>query len=162
MGRTLRKTSWMDLETIFDGTKNGFDQVQNNILKWSRTFFGKFSRTFSEIWIFSIGIPNPNTKSWYFLKSREMLKIIMFCMLFSIKNCSRKIFKKCFRSFYNFCFELGQTHSSRRRKLFLNTSTRSFATYVPYAIAIFACRVNSLARFFPTFWGNLTFKGTRL
>ena len=155
MACTLRKTSWTYLETLFQRASNGTGPIQNKNFKMIENIFWKIFSKISGIWIFSIGISMQILD--IFLKSREMLKIIMFFMIFWSKIVREKFSKNVFDHFWNFCFEWGRYRWKRAEKLFLNTSTRSFATYVPYAISIFACRVNSLARFFPTFWGNLTF-----
>jgi hypothetical protein len=60
MGRTLRKTSWTYLETIFHGASNGTGPIQNKNFKMIENIFGKFFSKFSGIWIFSIGISIQN------------------------------------------------------------------------------------------------------
>ena len=83
----------------------------------------------------------------------------MFFITFREKWLSNIFFKNDFRPLFKirFCYGLHRCHEGE--KVFRECSARDFATYVPYAHYEIACRVKSLRWYFPTFQGNLTFKG---
>ena len=96
MGRTLRKTSWTYLETIFQRASNGTGPIQNKNFKMIETFSGKFSRT-----IFDRKKHAKHDDFQHFSRFQEISRICIEIPIekIQIPENSKKYFQKCFRSF---------------------------------------------------------------
>ena len=142
MGRTLRNPSWNILETLFHPRDNGEDHIKIEFWKVVENQFWKIfdnhfcSKCYEKHSVFLCFLK-------YRSKSRIFYSISYYKFAF-IRKIARKIFEEFFRPLFKIRFLYGLHRCHEGEKVFIECSTRDFATYIPYAYSEIACRVKSL------------------